>query len=160
MRRGRYLVVLAVVAALAAAWLAMRQAGNEAAVKRGQALFLGEAGLPGRLAGHVRTLPASTTRCVNCHGASIDEAATARAAGNTGWSGALTRSAPILGHANLALPRGRRGGPATAYDARALCTLLRTGVDPARIVISGAMPRYEPSDAQCAELWAYLSIQN
>jgi hypothetical protein len=143
-----------------------------AALWRGQALFQGDAALPASLAGHVQALPTAATRCVNCHGAS-DTGAAARAANNAfgagagaeagagagAGGGALPRTPPALGRAGLAVPRVRRGGPPSAYDAAALCTLLRSGVDPAQVVIPGAMPRYGASDAQCADLWAYLVAQ-
>jgi hypothetical protein len=38
--------------------------------------------------------------------------------------------------------------------------LLRTGVDPAYIVISRKMPRYVLDDEQCLDLWHYLLEQS
>jgi hypothetical protein len=37
----------------------------------------------------------------------------------------------------------RRNGPPSRYDARTFCTLLRTGVDPARIQVARIMPRFD-----------------
>ena len=158
-RLGRGIAAGVGVLMLAAALLALRQQGRCVAVARGEALFQGATQFPGRLAGHAQALPTAATRCVNCHGRSDDVAAIARAAGNTGWSASLVRTAPSLGHATLAVLRSRRGGPASAYDAAALCRLLRDGIDPAQVVIAGAMPRYEPTEAQCADLWAALTSQ-
>jgi hypothetical protein len=36
---------------------------------------------------------------------------------------------------------------------------LRTGVDPAYILITRRMPRYTIEDAQCIDLWQYLMEQ-
>lgn len=52
--------------------------------------------------------------------------------------------------------RTRRGGPPSAFDEASLCRLLRTGVDPAQVLISTTMPRYTVSDVQCRQLMAYL----
>jgi hypothetical protein len=36
------------------------------------------------------------------------------------------------------------------------CKLLRTGVDPASIVIAREMPVYTLNEAQCGSLWTFL----
>ncbi|MES1162053.1 MAG: hypothetical protein ABUL50_03210, partial [Rhizobacter sp.] len=64
---------------------------------------------------------------------------------------------PTLSSRFLLDARSRRGGPASRFDAASLCRLLRTGVDPASIIIARAMPLYELSDRDCAALWAFLS---
>ena len=136
---------------------------DDALAARGKALFEGDVALTARLVGHDQPLPVQATRCVNCHEAAATgaagsaAAAAARAAANTGWSAPLARTAPPLDRARLTQPRSRRGGPASAYDAAALCRLLRTGVDPAQVLLPAVMPRYEISDEQCAELWSTLS---
>lgn len=111
---------------------------------RGAALFYGARPLPGRIASHLGGLPPAVLRCANCHA--------------VGAGPAVARSiAPRLGRASLALPQARRGGPPSAYDAAALCRLLRTGEDPARVLVDEQMPRYEATLADCAALWGFLS---
>ncbi len=51
---------------------------------------------------------------------------------------------------------GRRGGPPSLFSQASFCRMLRTGVDPAYIVITRRMPRYTLSDEQCLGLWHYL----
>ena len=51
----------------------------------------------------------------------------------------------------------RRGGPPSRYDAAGLCTLLRSGVDPAHVIILRTMPRYDINDADCQSLWLHLT---
>lgn len=136
---------------------------DDAKAARGRALFEGDVALTARLVGHEQPLPAQATRCVNCHGAAASgaagsaAAAAARAAANTGWAAPLARTAPALDRARLTQSQSRRGGPASAYDAATLCRLLRTGVDPAQVLLPAVMPRYDISDEQCAELWSTLS---
>jgi hypothetical protein len=65
-------------------------------------------------------------------------------------------STPALTAADLSTPRTRRGGPPSVFDASRLCALLRTGQDPAHVIISTTMPRYQISDEQCQALWSYL----
>lgn len=130
---------------------------DDARAARGQALFAGQVALTARLVGHDQPLPSLATRCVNCHGAAADGAAAARAAANLGGAGPLARTAPRLDRASLTQMQSRRGGPASAYDAGALCRLLRSGVDPAQVLLPAVMPRYDISDAQCADLWTYLT---
>lgn len=120
--------------------------GRAAAQARGAALYHGQVALPGRLVGHDMTLPQIATRCSNCHDAGAAGPAPAGRA----------RFATPLAAASLAEVRGRRGGPPSVYDARALCTLLRNGVDPAQVMIDNAMPRYQPTDDQCEDLWSFL----
>jgi len=62
-----------------------------------------------------------------------------------------------LSRHSLASLQPRRGGPPSRFDDSSLCRLLRTGVDPAHVVIQRSMPRYELSDADCRALWAHLS---
>lgn len=106
-------------------------------LRAGEAIFVGERALAARLGGDVTPLPPAATRCANCH--------------------RDARFGPVLDAASLAESRARRGGPPSRYDAASLCRLLRTGVDPADVVITRAMPRYAISDADCAALWHYLA---
>jgi hypothetical protein len=116
---------------------------------RGRQLFDGEATIPARIVGQDFELPGQASRCVNCHGP-----LTARAAAS---AAAAQPVAPALTAATLTEPLRRRGGPPSRYDAASLCTLLRSGVDPAHVIILRTMPRYEISDADCQSLWLHLT---
>jgi hypothetical protein len=87
-------------------------------------------------------LPDVAWKCSNCHEVN---------AGN--------RYARPLDRSSLTTPQLRRGGPPSRYDAQSLCALLRTGIDPAQIMIDTTMPRYALSDAQCMQLWQYLQTR-
>lgn len=149
MKRARVaagLVLAAVVAAGAFGVVSLQRSAEAAAQReRGAALFEGRAPLAGRLVGHETPLPALATRCTNCHEAAAAPAAAASAP-----------YASVLTGAHLAAPRPRRGGPPSAYDEARLCGLLRSGTDPAHVMISTTMPRYEITDAQCRDLWSHL----
>jgi hypothetical protein len=82
-------------------------------------------------------------RCINCH--------------DTNNPAPLSRiAAPELNRTLLLDLRQRRGGPPSRYDEPAFCRLLRTGTDPAYILIARAMPVYTVNDEQCNGLWAFL----
>ena len=153
-------MLLALLAVVAFGGWALNEARSRAAVARGAALFRGEAPLAGRIVGHTVVLPATVARCVNCHetrSTAVSAAASAVASPAPGAEGAVAgRYGPALGRATLAQLRPRRGGPASRYDAAALCVLLRSGVDPAQVVIPQAMPRYDIDAVDCEALWAYL----
>ncbi len=115
-------------------------------LRLGQDLFTGRIELHGRIRTHIVDLPPEVVRCANCHA--------------VGKGPDVPRSlAPRLSHELLLVPRTRRGGPPTFYDRGRFCTLLREGLDPARVLISVEMPRYSLSDEQCRALWR-LSIQS
>ena len=139
-----------VIIASAAVW----QQRAAAQRSQGRALFHGETALPGRLPFHPEWLPTVATRCSNCHeqtnrapGTAASPAATGASAGS--YALALARD-------GLTRPRSRRGGPPSAYDSAAFCQLLRSGIDPAQVIIGTEMPRYEATNEQCQQLWAYL----
>jgi hypothetical protein len=126
------------------------QAGAEDAA-RGRQLFVGEAPLAARIVGQDFALPTQASRCINCHGPT---------AAPPGASGAVALpAAPVLSAATLGDAVRRRGGPPSRYDAAALCVLLRSGVDPAHVMIQRTMPRYDISDADCRALWRHLTVQ-
>jgi hypothetical protein len=106
---------------------------------RGQRLFLGEESLRARIAGQDFALPAEAARCSNCHGQQAPQ-----------------RIGPLLGAVSLTVATSRRGGPPTRYELASFCRLLRTGVDPAFVILARSMPRYDLSEADCADLWAHL----
>lgn len=119
--------------------------------ERGRRLFVGELPLRASIVGHDFVLPSEASRCTNCHtvlGATA--AATPAASSNQTLGGALSAVA-------LLEPTRRRGGPPSKFDEKSLCRLLRTGVDPALVIVSKAMPRFELTDTDCHDLWAYLS---
>jgi hypothetical protein len=118
--------------------------------ERGEALFAGTTSVVARMAGHDTVLPGSASRCTNCHG--LKRASSPASGATFGATFGPTLSARFLLDA-----RSRRGGPASRFDVASLCRMLRTGVDPASIVIARSMPLYEFSDRDCAALWAYLS---
>ena len=108
------------------------------------ALYLSGEGATARLRGDTMALPAAAARCANCH-----EPSGARSAADTTFGPRLD--------ASLAQTLPRRGGPPSAYGPAALCTLLRSGVDPAGILLRRAMPTYDIDEAKCHALWQVLS---
>lgn len=111
--------------------------------RRGDALFTGKETMQGTIRGHDNPLSAEVVRCVNCHGPS-KRALVSRLA------------APRIDRPLLLEPRQRRGGPPSRYDQASFCKLLRTGADPAYILIAREMPIYQVDDGQCASLWSYV----
>ena len=141
-----------VLIAVAGAW-AFQRAQQGAVVERGNRLFHGEVAMPARIVGHTMVLPATVSRCMNCHetrSSAVSAAASAVAGGQAG------RYGPALDQNTLTQLLARRGGPPSRYDAAALCTLLRTGIDPAQVMIPQTMPRYGVDGADCDALWGYL----
>ena len=124
-------------------------APNDAAVQRGLQLYAGAAPLQGTITGHATALPPAAARCINCH--AIGTAGPARA------GSAPSSFGPVLTRERLTQRIARRGGPPSAYDEAAFCRLLRTGIDPAHVLIPRDMPRYELAEADCRGLWLYLS---
>lgn len=111
---------------------------------RGLRLFRGELPLAGRLYTQSEDLPDAVTRCANCHA--------------HGQSAPVANStAPRLDAAFLIAPRSRRGGPRFAYDGASFCSVLRSGIDPTRVLISVEMPRFALADADCAALWRLVT---
>ncbi len=147
---------------LAAGLVFWLQAEPRADVLAGHALFKGRpppgaAPVDARLVGHTLPLPALAWRCSNCH----DEAQRTAIAPEPGVSGQRSgeRFARALDGTSLTQWRARRGGPPSRYTETALCALLRTGIDPAQVMIDTTMPRYQLSDAQCGQLWKYLQTR-
>ena len=114
--------------------------------RRGYAIFHGEEALAGKIRGHDEGLPTEAVRCSNCHEAT---------------GGRLTRVvAPHLDRSLLLGYSQRRGGPPSRYDAASFCKLLRTGTDPAFIMIAREMPVYDFDEAQCNSLWTFFTEKN
>ena len=133
-------LALATALATGLAWRGWREPAVPASVARGARLFDGTEPLAGTLSGHSASLPVETTRCTHCH---------------TGPGVSASAAWPL--DRRLREARPRRGGPPVAYEPASFCRSLRTGVDPAHIVLPRAMPRFDADDAQCAALWAYLT---
>ncbi|WP_323122062.1 hypothetical protein [Burkholderia alba] len=134
---GRLVLALAVLLG----WLPAGAHADDTAL--GRALFTGAAPLRGRLSTHPSDLPAGVVRCANCHAAGQD----ARVANSI---------APRLNASWLGELQSRRGGPPSQYDRASFCALLRTGLDPAYVLINVEMPRYRISDRDCGALWQFL----
>lgn len=121
--------------------------------QRGHALFHGNEPLTGKIRGHDDSLPPEAVRCANCH----DTPASPANPNATASSQRLSSLAPPHLDAALLLEfHQRRGGPPSRYDQAAFCSLLRTGIDPAHVLIAREMPAYNVDDAQCASLWRFL----
>lgn len=141
LRRGfRVLAAMMATAGLGACGLGPQ----EQARQLGQLWFEGAMPLQARMVGHGQDLPASAAACINCHGAGPQR----------------ERFAVALERAWLTEPRQRRGGPASRYDAKGFCRVLREGVDPAWVVVNQTMPRYELTDLQCQALWLHLTRED
>ncbi|MGO4392370.1 hypothetical protein AB4Z46_13555 [Variovorax sp. M-6] len=138
-------LVLATTLAAGLAWFGWREPAVSPSVTRGARLFDGTESLAGTLAGHRASLPVAATRCSQCH---VGPGASAAV------PSALTTP---LDRRHLREARPRRGGPPVSYEPATFCRALRTGVDPAHVVLPRAMPRFDADDAQCAALWDYLT---
>lgn len=115
------------------------------ALDAGRQLFTGARPLAAQMPGHSQRLPASASRCINCHaGPGLPSAS----AGSFG---------PRLNAGHLLQAQPRRGGPPSRYDAAGLCRVLRDGVDPSGVLLGSAMPRYQIDDAACRQLWTLLT---
>ncbi len=108
----------------------------------GANLYAGHKAVAAHIAGHDDPLPAQAAACVNCH--------------DRGPRAGTPIAPPLIG-ATLTQTLARRGGPPSRYDRAAFCKLLRTGIDPAFVLVPRTMPRFEISDADCATLWNFVS---
>jgi hypothetical protein len=133
--RSRLVTLIALVAVLAAGSVLAIQ-WRERAV--GRELFDGTRTLNAHLDGHGDSLPPMASRCTNCH-------AGAQMIGG------------VIDETTLTRPVARRGGPPSRYDEAAFCKLLRTGIDPAWVLLPRAMPRYRLDNDECSSLWTYVS---
>ena len=145
MARRRFLEARAagmLVAFVAMTPLARAQTACESA-DMGCAIFNGQHPMSAHLRDDDRSLPAWTTRCVNCHVGASTAAA----------------FAPPLTRDYLLAATHRRGGPISHYDAAAFCRAVKDGVDPAGVVLRKSMPRYQMTDAECTALWRFVTSQ-
>src|SRR5918992_5963300 len=92
-------------------------------------------------------VPASTVTCAGCHGLRGEgKTEGGVTAGNLTW----TNLVKAYGHTH---PSGRKHGP---FDERLFTRSLVQGLDPAGNKLAVAMPRYEMSPEDIADLVAYL----
>jgi hypothetical protein len=131
--------------ALGALILSARVTARETVRERGQALFAGREPLKGKVRGHQSELPPAVVVCRNCHAAQKQVQTPAPA------------PAPPIDRSLLLEARPRRGGPPSSYDRAAFCKLLRTGIDPAYVLVAREMPVFDLDDAQCVSLWRFLT---
>lgn len=137
---------------------------DETLVGAGAALFTGATAITAHLAGDADELPGIASRCVNCHerettpvgGAGTKQLAAVQPPRKGERSTVAGTYASVLDRAWLTTARVRHGGPSTAYDAASFCTLVRSSIDPASVLVPSVMPRYDATDAQCESLWAFL----
>jgi hypothetical protein len=109
----------------------------------GRDVFEGRVSVVATMSGHSVPLPVEASRCRNCHSSEL--------------SPGQTRSfGTPLNPEHLTRATGRRGGPVSRYDVLSFCKVVREGIDPTKVVINSAMPRYVLSDAQCSSLWSYV----
>ena len=118
---------------------------------RGRAIFVGKVPLKGRVRGHQGELPPAVVVCRNCHTAGTRTQGPALAP--------AARLAARLDRSLLLEPRPRRGGPPSSYDRSAFCKLLRTGIDPAYVLVARDMPIFDLDDGQCDSLWRFLTAE-
>ena len=109
----------------------------------GHAIYHRAQGVVARVNGE--TVMAGAARCANCHGE----------VGEGRREGALV-AAPLHREA-LSTRHSRRGGPPSRYSQETFCQSLRTGIDPAGVVLDAAMPRYALSGSSCDSLWRFVT---
>jgi len=124
--------------------------GLTAAEKRGKALYLRGESPSGKpivaMLGDV-DVPPSTMPCAGCHGLRAEgKTEGGVTAGNLTWSN-MTKP---YGHTH---PSGRKHG---AFDEKLFAQSLIDGVDPAGNKLAVAMPRFQMSSEDMADLIAYL----
>lgn len=112
----------------------------------GRDLYEGRVPLAAHLRGETTRLPATATRCANCH----EPAAAAPLQAPLG---------PRLEASTLTRAVARHGGPPSRHDLASFCRALREGVDPALVLLSRAMPVFLIDDTDCRALWEYLSAR-
>ena len=120
------------------------RAGPARDAERGKRIFHGHDAVQGTVQQNGTALPALASKCINCHSVHVPSGA---------WAG----TPQYLTASTMSRKVSRRGGPAYFYDQPTFCHTVRTGVDPAGIVLESKMPRYKISDTQCADLWIFLS---
>ena len=129
---------------------APQQRGLTAQERRGKALYLRGESPSGKeitaMLGDI-DVPASTLNCAGCHGLRGEgKTEGGVTAGNLTWTNLIK----AYGHTH---PSGRKHG---AFNEKLFTRSLVHGVDPAGNELAKAMPRYEMSPEDIADLIAYL----
>jgi ABC-type branched-subunit amino acid transport system substrate-binding protein len=124
--------------------------GLSAAERRGKAIYLRGASPSGKeitaMVGDL-DVPASTLTCSGCHGLRGEgKTEGGVTAGNLTWANLVK----AYGHTH---PSGRKHGP---FDEKLFTRSLVQGLDPAGNKMAVAMPRFQMSDEDVADLIAYL----
>lgn len=125
----------------------------EGEAARGRLIYFeGQDGTPEEmqvlLGGEQVEAPATAFACVNCH-----------AADGQGTAEGGVKPAPVTWEAlTTTRTSGLTGRPRPPYDARTLTRALRLGVNSAGERLHLAMPRYQLTDRQAADLVAFLKI--
>lgn len=118
--------------------------------RRGRAIYLrGESASGKEIKAFIGELdvPASTVTCAGCHGARGEgKTEGGVTAGNLTWAN-LTKP---YGHTH---PTGRKHGP---FDEASFVRAVSEGIDPSKNVMLAAMPHYEMSAEDAADLVSYL----
>jgi len=144
--------VLIFISVLLAASVAYAQLNAQLSVseRRGKAIYLRGESSSGR---EIKAMlndfdvPASTLTCAGCHGLRGEgKTEGGVTAGNLTWSNMVK----TYGHTH---PNGRKHG---AFDEALFTKALTQGVDPAGNELAKAMPRYQMSPEDVADLIAYL----
>ena len=133
-----------------AAYAQLANRGLTAGERRGKAIYLrGESASGKEIKAMIGDLdvPASTVTCAGCHGLRGEgKTEGGVTAGNLQWANMLKP----YGHTH---PNGRKHGP---YDEKLFALSLVHGTDPSGNQLAVAMPRYQISPEDLADLVAYL----
>lgn len=165
--RGPIAIAALASVAIGLAWTGLGWLESARTRDAGARLFDGRTPMVARISGHADPMPAGVVACANCHrpvappaDARPEPAApatTAAAPAAVASTAVASTAGPVLGRDLLTRPLPRRGGPPSRYDAAAFCRVLRTGEDPAGVLLPRAMPRYEIDAAACDALWRFLN---
>ncbi len=148
--RARLLALLCLPLAL----VATLSYANQSATDLGRKLYTGQLPVGAQLRGQDIALPSIASRCVNCHSNASSQAS---GKANATTDKLAQNFGPALEAGVLRNRQSRRGGPASSYELGSFCRVLRTGIDPAHILISRNMPVFQINDEQCSALWQFLN---
>jgi ABC-type branched-subunit amino acid transport system substrate-binding protein len=145
-----FLALITFAASCLIATTAIAEGGLSAQEKRGKALYMRGASPSGKeikaMVGEL-DVPASTMTCAGCHGVRGEgKTEGGVTAGNLTWNNLVKP----YGHTH---PSGRKHGP---FDEKLFTRSLVQGVDPAGNEMAVAMPRFQMSAEDIADLIAYL----
>lgn len=135
-------------------WQCPADAQLTPAQERGRKIYFGEDGSPlesakARIGEMGIKLPAQSFPCASCHGRKGVGVAERGALPADLSAGSLTKPYSVTG------ALGRRRPP---YSLVSFRTVVRTGKDPGGNSLSEAMPRFELSDKDLSDIWAFLEV--